>query len=191
MTRLRHSLLEAGLETPLLASVPAPASAARYLVAMQLDRTQFSDDAINALRDDISGLGLVSATEVNVLNEHLVKFSFDLDADIETDELRESLEFLAPGDAIDIHERGNKAISASPPVAQIADDPDGEFGFFAPLPAAAELPLATVSAAAATDADIQLSSLVDATSIRVNVVKVDQLINLVGELVIADRKSVV
>ena len=68
----------------------------------------------------------------------------------------------------------------------IVHDPDGEFGFFTPVSGSADLPDASASAMSATEADIQLSSLVDATSIRVNVVKVDQLINLVGELVIAE-----
>ena len=185
MARLRQSLLEAGLESSEPASVAAAASAPRYKVVMQLDRTQFSDDAIGALKDDISGLGLVSATEVEVLNGKTVAFSFDLDADIEADELRESLEFLAPADAIVIDERVKDTVSSSP-AALIADDPDGGFGFFAPVSISAELPDASLSAAPVADADIQLSSLADATSIRVNVVKVDQLINLVGELVIAE-----
>lgn len=186
MTRLRHSLLEAGLEEPHAASITLPSAVPRYQVAMQLDRSQFSDDAIDALKDDIAGLGSVSRTEVTVLNEQTVAFSFFLDADIEADELRESLEFLAPADATAIVERGNDTNSTLPPAALIADDPDGDFGFFAPVYEPAETSVASGVATPVADADIQLSSLVDATSIRVNVVKVDQLINLVGELVIAE-----
>ena len=186
MTRLRQNLLDAGLESVQSASLPSATSAPRYHVLMELDRAQFSDDAISALKDDISGLGLVSATEVEVLSEKTVAFSFDLDAGIEADELRESLEFLAPAEATVIDERAKEKKSASSPDARFADDPDGEFGFFTPVSGPADLPDASASAMSATEADIQLSSLVDATSIRVNVVKVDQLINLVGELVIAE-----
>ena len=186
MSRLRQSLLEVGIDAPATLAETIPANTPRYRVAMKLDRAQFSDDAVDALKDDIAGLGQVSAAEVTATNERTISFSFALEADIEADELRESLEFLAPADDIDIQVRGS--VATSPPSAiDIADDPDGDFGFFAPQPAAVADPLpVNVAAAPTADADIQLSSLVDATSIRVNVAKVDQLINLVGELVIAE-----
>ncbi|MEQ1519553.1 MAG: chemotaxis protein CheW, partial [Usitatibacteraceae bacterium] len=71
-------------------------------------------------------------------------------------------------------------------LAELIDDPDGSFGFFSlgDEPAAQRHNEPVDSRVA--DSDIQLSSLVDASSIRVNVLKVDQLINLVGELVIAE-----
>ncbi|MCY7387870.1 MAG: chemotaxis protein CheW [Burkholderiales bacterium] len=186
MARLRQSLLDAAMESPLpFAAAPAPRPP-RYHVAMQLNRSQFSDDAIADLKKDISGLGLVSATTVTMLDEQISTFAFELDAEIDADELRESLEFLASADDIEIDERGNDSTSTSTTEMFIDDDPDGDFGFFAPISAPSEPPLAVFSAVPAADADIQLSSLVDATSIRVNVVKVDQLINLVGELVIAE-----
>ena len=186
MARLRQNLLDVSNDTPVTVAVPSATNTPRYLVCMRLERVQFSDDAISALVGDIAGLGLVSSTEVKVMDERTIGFSFSLDADIETDELRESLEFLAPADAIDIDERDNGAMSAVLSTTPIADDPDGDFGFFAPLAVTVPVSTAQLSGSTATDADIQLSSLVDATSIRVNVVKVDQLINLVGELVIAE-----
>ena len=186
MSRLRHMLLDVGMETPGGGSIAAPSIAPRYQIAMRLERGQFSDDAINALKDDIAGLGSVSDTVVQMMGERTVAFSFGLEADIEADELRESLEFLAPAEAIDIKERAIGEALAVTPAALIADDPDGQFGFFAPLPATEVLSVTLAPAPQATEADVQLSSLVDATSIRVNVLKVDQLINLVGELVIAE-----
>jgi two-component system chemotaxis sensor kinase CheA len=187
LARLREGLLASAADNPETPTVaPSNTALPRYRVALELDRLQFSDDAINALRDDIAGLGRISATEVKVVNEHTVAFTFGLDADLEIDELRESLEFLAPLDAMDVREHSSDSMPAAESPSAIADDPDGDFGFFAPLPATAASPAAKAPAPAPTDADIQLSSLADATSIRVNVVKVDQLINLVGELVIAE-----
>ena len=186
MLHLKQILLQACSERPPAASIQAPTSEPRFHVAMQLDRGQFSDEAIDALKEDISGLGHVSATDVKATDEKTVAFSFALDADIEIDELRESLEFLAPADAIKIQVRGQDAVVPSSSKPQFDDDPDGEFGFFDLVSAPATSAVSMGSATPATDADIQLSSLVDATSIRVNVVKVDQLINLVGELVIAE-----
>ena len=186
MLQLRQTLLD-GCAEKLTNTDFLPADAEpRYRIAMRLDRAQFTEDAIEALKADISGLGRVSATDVKVLDEATVAFSFALNAEIEADELRESLEFLAPADAIEIRESGKGAVVPlhSPPMFD--DDPGGEFGFFASAaePEGSTVPNASGSPAA--DADIQLASLVDATSIRVNVVKVDQLINLVGELVIAE-----
>ena len=185
LSRLRHMLLDVGMETPTGESRAAPASAPRYRIVMRLEREQFGDEAIGVLTSDIAGLGSVADAALLVMDERTVAFSFGLDADIEADELRESLEFLAPADAIDISERAGDGALAVTPAAPMTDDPDGEFGFFDPLPAAPP-PAASASLTQAVEADIQLASLVDATSIRVNVVKVDQLINLVGELVIAE-----
>ena len=186
MLQLRQILLDGCAEKLTNIDFLAADAEPRYRVAMRLDRAQFSEDAIEALKADISGLGRVSATDVKVLNEVTVAFSFALNAEIEADELRESLEFLAPADAIEIRESGKDAVVPlhSPPMFD--DDPDGEFGFFASAPEPEGLSVPNASGAPVADADIQLASLVDATSIRVNVVKVDQLINLVGELVIAE-----
>ncbi len=186
MTQLRHMLLDVGSDTPAPDAAVSTAPAPRYRIAMRLDRSQFSEDAINALKEDIAGLGSVSTIEIKPLDERTTAFSFNLDADIEADELRESLEFLAPADAMEIIERGTAADMITDAVTTLADDPAGDFGFFEPLPVMTETPTTVLTAPQTTDADIQLSSLVDATSIRVNVVKVDQLINLVGELVIAE-----
>ena len=187
MSRLRQSLLEVGIDAPVPLVEAIPAGAPRYHITMQLDRAQFSDDAVDALKDDIAGLGQVSGTAVIAMSERTISFSFALDADIEADELRESLEFLAPADNIDIQEGKTDSLAPATVTNDFADDPDGDFGFFAPPPTSfVERRSTAVAATPIAEADIHLSSLVDATSIRVNVAKVDQLINLVGELVIAE-----
>lgn len=176
MARLRESLLTVALAPPATAgadALPAP----RYQIKLRLERSQFSASSLDGLTEDIAGLGQVTALEVAIIDERTSLCSFGLDAELEVDELRESLEFLAPANAIDITE-------GHTPDAILADDPDGDFGFFAPIDAPA--PPSSAPSVEASDVDIHLSTLADATSIRVNVVKVDQLINLIGELVIAE-----
>ena len=182
MARLRHLLVDAGVESAVPVASPN-AVVPRFQIAMRLERNQYSDDAIDSLKADITGLGRVSALDVSAINKHTMMFLFGLDTDIEADELRESLEFLAPAEAIVITEIGKAGFAS---VASVDDDPDGSFGFFASTTAPEELPDLLASPREVSEGDIQLSSLVDATSIRVNVAKVDQLINLVGELVIAE-----
>ena len=169
-----------------------------FQVAMRLMRADYADQAaIDALLADIRGLGDVSSHECEMVDSTHCELRFSLAAELDQNELRESLEFLAPADSIYIN-RGLMAMPAGP----IDTSDDGDYGFFAPLddePAAESItvPHAPDNPGNAQVNDIALASLADASSIRVNVAKVDQLINLVGELVIAeamlvqaDRKSV-
>ncbi|HNH36720.1 MAG TPA: chemotaxis protein CheW, partial [Rhodocyclaceae bacterium] len=64
-----------------------------------------------------------------------------------------------------------------------ADDPDGAFGFFEPPPSAVVVPLKPEAPAAAARKAEPEKRVAEAT-IRVGVEKVDQLINLIGELII-------
>ena len=187
MDAMRKSLLDMSTEeildpTPVGEAEP-DAPPPRFKVVIHLEKLEFGDlDALSALNVDIAGLGTVSEVTTASINERLLAYSFNLHTDIDGDELRESLEFLVPAEAIEIsayERRGSRSKAA----ASADNDNDGGFGFFDTPPAPAPLPVATPQV---VEADIQLSTLVDASSIRVNVVKVDQLINLVGELVIAE-----
>ena len=186
MNASREALLALNVETldEPFAEEDLSAPPPRYRVEVRLQRSQYdAKEALNALEADIAGLGAITGIRTAAIDDRLIAFFFDLDTDIDADELKESLEFLVPSEAINIqaNERRGSAPRAS---AAPMDDSDGEFGFFEPL---ATVPTrAAAQAAMAADSDVQLSSLVDASSIRVNVVKVDQLINLVGELVIAE-----
>ena len=187
---MRENLLQYPIETlddaPLEEIVEKTADP-RFRVEIHLERAAYDNpDALDELETDIAGLGAVSRVRTEAVDERLIAYLFDLDTDIDADELRESLEFLVPAEAIDIVANERRASRGSD-AASIQNDSDGEFGFFdAPEPAPPP-PVETTAAARATpESDVQLSSLVDATSIRVNVAKVDQLINLVGELVIAE-----
>ena len=186
MDASRQALLALSVETldESLAEQDASATLPRYQIEVHLERSQYGADAVlNTLKEDIAGLGAVTNIRTEAIDERLIAFFFDLDTDIDADELRESLEFLVPAEAINILANERRG-SAPRSVAPLVDDSDGEFGFFEPSEPAVKK--AAPTAAIITDSDVQLSSLVDASSIRVNVVKVDQLINLVGELVIAE-----
>jgi two-component system, chemotaxis family, sensor kinase CheA len=180
MNQSREALLALNVETldASFAEEDVSAPLPRYRIEVHLERSQYaSKEALSALEADIAGLGAITGIRTAAIDDRLIAFFFDLDTDIDAGELKESLEFLVPSEAINILANERRGASA-------LDDSDGEFGFFEPI-----TPAPTPARAApmgAGDADVQLSSLVDASSIRVNVVKVDQLINLVGELVIAE-----
>jgi len=197
MQALRLSLADltaAELEPPPLLEEVEPAPPPRFRIEIHLEKAQYaSDEALAELKGDIAGLGEVVDMSTHSIDERLLAFVFNLNTDIDADELRESLEFIVPAEAITIAANERRAGAARTPAGStdagmFADDADGGFGFFdSPAPPSPEPPRATPAyAAPAADADVQLSSLVDASSIRVNVAKVDQLINLVGELVIAE-----
>ena len=187
MDAMRQTLLDMSAEEIL---DPTPAGEAepeapppRFKVVIHLEKLEYGDlDALGALNADIAGLGTVSDVTTASIDERLLAYSFNLRTDIDDNELRESLEFLVPAEAVEIsayERRGARSKAA----ASADNDNDGGFGFFDTPAASAPSPVATPQV---VEADIQLASLVDASSIRVNVVKVDQLINLVGELVIAE-----
>ena len=138
------------------------------------------------LNDDIAGLGTVTGVATASIDGRLLAYSFNLNTDIDADELRESLEFLVPAEAIEISAFERRGTRNNSP-ASTDDDNDGGFGFFDdPVPVTPAVSSVSATTPQSADVDIQLASLADASSIRVNVVKVDQLINLVGELVIAE-----
>lgn len=186
-------------------------AAATLRVAMRLIKTDYPDEAaIDNLLADIRGLGELTSHDFEPVSDLQWELRFSLNADIAEDELRESLEFLAPADSIYISRTAAETIIASDHAA----DEDG-YGFFAPLDDQTDdethadiktrqhlydtkdVILHDTDISASLNApftapvnDIALATLADASSIRVNVAKVDQLINLVGELVIAEAMLV-
>lgn len=202
MKALRDSLVDltaAELEPPPLVEEPESAAPPRFRIEIHLEKSQYeAGDSLDELKADIAGLGEVMDVSTQSIDERLLAFVFQLNTDIDADELRESLEFIVPAEAISIvanERRGSSSSRPSAPAPAAAsdfgffdDDADGGFGFFdgRAAEAAAPRPAYVPSPQASAEPDVQLSSLVDASSIRVNVAKVDQLINLVGELVIAE-----
>ena len=192
MQVMRQTLLDMSaeelLDPPPIEEAEAPPP--RFKIVIHLEKSEYGEaDALAALNADIAGLGAVSDVATQSIDDRLLAYSFNLNTDIDDAELRESLEFLVPAEAIEISAYERRGSRAKAP-ASVDDDQDGLFGFFDdPVDTnfeVASLAFDTNTAPLTTDGDIQLASLVDASSIRVNVLKVDQLINLVGELVIAE-----
>ncbi|MDX2218645.1 MAG: chemotaxis protein CheW [Burkholderiales bacterium] len=118
-------------------------------------------------------------------------------------EIMDALAFVVAPDKVAIRERGPKVAAAAPkkddgfgffddepakPTAAAAAPADSGFGLFTDVPAPqANIPSAEVRKAEAKPArkmNEKANAAADSSSIRVGVDKVDQLINLVGELVI-------
>ncbi len=192
------------------ARTSATSPATSLQVAMRLMKTDYADTAaINNLLADIRGLGEVASHDCEAISATQWELRFSLHADIAEDELRESLEFLAPADSIYITSPSIAApFTALPSVIDAINiEDENAYEFFAPLEdetgnepdvdintllhkdLSANIAKDFIAHEAYANApvnDIALASLADASSIRVNVAKVDQLINLVGELVIAE-----
>ena len=190
MQSLRQTLIEMSVEELLDEPVfeepemPAPP---RFKVVIHLEKGEYGEpEALDALNEDIAGLGVVTEIATQSIDDRLLAYSFNLNTDIDDEELRESLEFLVPAEAITISAYERRGARSKEPASR-DDDNDGGFGFFdRPAEEAGGASSLATPESTVTESDIQLASLVDASSIRVNVVKVDQLINLVGELVIAE-----
>ena len=189
MQAMRQTLLEISaeelLDPPPVEEIDAPLP--RFKIVIHLEKVEYGEQgALSTLNADIAGLGEVTGVATASIDERLLAYSFNLNTDIDADELRESLEFLVPAEAMEISAFERRGPRKNNP-ASTDDDNDGGFGFFdSPADEAPTVSSVPASTPQAADVDIQLASLVDASSIRVNVVKVDQLINLVGELVIAE-----
>ena len=189
MQAMRQTLLDISavelLDPPPVEEIEAPLP--RFKIAIHLEKAEYGEqEALSMLNDDIAGLGTVTGVATASIDGRLLAYSFNLNTDIDADELRESLEFLVPAEAIEISAFERRGTRNNSP-ASTDDDNDGGFGFFDdPVPVTPAVSSVSATTPQSADVDIQLASLADASSIRVNVVKVDQLINLVGELVIAE-----
>jgi two-component system chemotaxis sensor kinase CheA len=189
--------------------------AGRFRVRIALSADAYAETgALDKLLADIRGAGKVTVIATGAEDGFKTPLTFDIETDAELDELRDSLEFLVPADNIEIGpasepqhaarpaaaastKSGSEPIAA-PTVEQAAAQPgaqaagDDAYGFFGPLPkkpkraAAAERPASERRSGIdrRTEAEGGLG-LLESSSIRINVAKVDQLVNLVGELVIA------
>ena len=189
MQAMRQTLLDISavelLDPPPVEEIEAPLP--RFKIVIHLEKAEYGEqEALSMLNDDIAGLGTVTGVATASIDGRLLAYSFNLNTDIDADELRESLEFLVPAEAIEISAFERRGTRNNSP-ASTDDDNDGGFGFFDdPVPVTPAVSSVSATTPQSADVDIQLASLADASSIRVNVVKVDQLINLVGELVIAE-----
>ncbi len=144
-------------------------------------------DALKELFRDIPGLGSISVLESDLPNTRV----FAVETSSSDEDLLDLFVFHVSKDQVAI--RCLDDVSATVPVAALATPPassDAGFGFFADAPGApseteTHEPVKTVeTAAAAAPKAAGNKAQLEAATIRVAVSKVDQLINLVGELVI-------
>jgi two-component system chemotaxis sensor kinase CheA len=165
--------------TPSVMTTPAPAaSEAGASRRLSLVLPALEQDDLDALKSELELMGTVSAQVLDDGGLRLV-----VDTGQSADDVLAICSFFVDPDTLDISEEMAAGYTA----------PDGSYGFFEALPEPvaahddapvvlghAETPAMRSGAASAADKAASL----DASSIRVSVEKVDQLINLVGELVI-------
>ncbi|WP_010466007.1 chemotaxis protein CheW [Acidovorax radicis] len=177
---------------------PAVAGQARMLEIQigPLDRLEQAD-AIKELFRDIPGLGAIRDIESQQANTRL----FAVETTSTNDDLLDLFAFHVAKEQVLIRDAGGAAPAQSldedEEVALAAGAAGGEaYGFFSDAPGAprAEAPQAAAHAPAqaskavvapkASEPKVAMQAQMESTTIRVDVKKVDQLINLVGELVI-------
>lgn len=122
-----------------------------------------------------------------------IRWELMIGGDVEQAELDECFDFVAPDSLIEYHREGaGAAVSASilaVPEEQLAEDvaadaPVAELAAPVPVPAAAPLAAPTPAPAAATGAGEAKAPDAASQTIRIDVTRLDMLLNLVGELVI-------
>ena len=199
----RISLLAAGqvpATAPTPVSAPAPQRAAplpktpgtRSLVIHigPLEKPEQAD-ALTELFRDIPGLGTVTPMPSDSADTRV----FAVETTSTNEDLLDLFVFHVSKDVVRIRELDAESVPAAAPKA-VAPEPvttvaasavsvEEEYGFFAGAPGHPGDQLAATSTAAASKAEKAVGQTpLEATTIRVDIKKVDQLINLVGELVI-------
>jgi two-component system chemotaxis sensor kinase CheA len=148
----------------LYAPIPSPG----HHVELALDAAEFRDRAtVDSLMLELSALGTLVDVEVAFAPGEGGSVSFIVETAGAVEQTRDSLRLFVADDSIRDCRADNaaKGNAASGPVAQaqVADD---AFGFFAP------------------ESPAQPGAFSDADSVRINIAKMDELVNLVGELLI-------
>jgi two-component system chemotaxis sensor kinase CheA len=175
--RARLEALSSG-HVPVAMPTQAPQGSAAASRRLNLDLPALEQDDLDALTSELALMGAVSSQALEAGGMRL-----SLDTDQSIDEVLSICSFIVDPDTLAISEEALAGYTS----------PDGSYGFFDALPEPvaahddapalgyhAEATAARSGASAAADKAASL----DASSIRVSVEKVDQLINLVGELVI-------
>ena len=192
----RISVLASGavpVAAPVAAPVPPPApktSGARSLVIRigPLDKPEQAD-AVKELFRDIPGLGTVTTLPSESADIRV----FAVETTSTNEDLLDLFVFHVSKDVVQIRDLDVEAAPAAvavvaarePVTTTVAAPVEEEYGFFAGSPGyPGEQSAAVPSAVAAKAEKAAGQSPLEATTIRVDIKKVDQLINLVGELVI-------
>lgn len=178
----------------------APAATRRLAIECGPLESDFSDADSARLSAALLGLGLPDRTVT--VTEQATGLLAHVETTLSDAEILDALGFLVAPERVNIRDRGTKPSIApekkdegfgffedvkAPQPAKHASGAAGGYGFFAelPTPAASEpKSAAKPDARAPRKAAEKNAAAGDSSSIRVGVDKVDQLINLVGELVI-------
>ena len=173
--RARLEALSSGAAASAPPVVTPPQPVAGATRRLKLDLPAMKADDVAAL---MSELGLMGTLSQEALADGRARLWLDT-AESQDDVLAICSFIIDPSD-----------LTISEEAASGYTSPDGSYGFFEPLPepgaAEDDAPMVVTHAEppAARAAAAEKAATVDASSIRVSVEKVDQLINLVGELVI-------
>ncbi|MDD2608182.1 MAG: chemotaxis protein CheW [Giesbergeria sp.] len=189
---------------PPAAPAPAPAAVAAEPLPPGVRRLEIrigplavveQADAVKELFRDIPGLGTISDLPCNQSDTRL----FAVETSSTNDDLLDLFAFHVSKEQVQIQPAGATSADTAPSPAAGAENPYGLFTESAAAPAPAPAPVAApvpapapVAAPVPAPAPVAASSAprissqaqMESTTIRVAVNKVDQLINLVGELVI-------
>lgn len=178
---------------PVVAPEPVPPAADAGDLPLKVRITKVSDKDAASLLEEMGNLGNVRASE-----RADGALTVWMDSTCTPDDIEAVCCFIVDGDQLSITREaaptGQVAVAAAEPVAAAAAAPVAAAAV-APAPAPVEPTPTVADTAAATEAITQAASRAsrpaapahadkESTSIRVGVEKVDQVINLVGELVI-------
>ena len=183
-----HGAAAARLAAPALAPVAPPADAQRVLeLTVDVLDDPSGADSLAELFNEIAGLGRIEPLDVGRAADGVRRFRITTTSS--DSDLLDLFTFHVPREAVRLapispgYGFHDGAPGAPPAPAGRAADADAGpaqgYGFFADAPGAPDPP-----APAAPRADARPATAPDAATLRVSVEKVDQLINLVGELVI-------
>lgn len=163
-----HALADSAAAAPAiaLATAPVPAKVPAALRIVRITMPGIADKDMSALVDELGLLGRVTPVDGD---GHAVL----LETAESCDDISALCAFVVDPDLLRIQE------SAEPPHSE-----QPAYELFDPPPAAVPVPAKQVTERAAPATQDKTAHAGESTSIRVSVEKVDQLINLVGELVI-------
>ncbi len=186
--------------TSVAATPTAPGERVLDIAIGPLDQPKFADNVVE-LFSEIPGLGTIEPTDDGQPDASKTRH-FRVVSTVTDSDLLDLFSFHVSREQVSIRELGAPPAPAPAPVATAAStaastaapESDPTFGFFEdlPVPVAVEVPapealvVAAPKAEAARSADrsAPASANLESSTIRVPTEKVDQLINLVGEMVI-------
>lgn len=185
-------------ETPVAAATSvaaAPTATGERVLAIAigpLDQPKFADNVVE-LFSEIPGLGTIEPTDDGQPDASQTRH-FRVVSTVTDSDLLDLFSFHVSRDQVSIREFGAAPAPAPVLAPTVAPEPDATFGFFddlpvpvvieAPAPEALVVAAPKAEASRSADRSAPASANLESSTIRVPTEKVDQLINLVGEMVI-------